>query len=425
MPDPTAGVPGAEPWGPEGLPLGEARTQILAGLQPLGLQEELPLTSALGRTCAEPVRAAAAVPGFRASILDGYAIAGSEVPTVGSQWRVVGRSVAGLPHGGTLKTGEAVRILTGSVVPEGSGRVLAQELVQVRQEEGAEPLIELLQPCGANPWIRQPDEEASPGEVLVPAGRRLGVAELGRLASCGVQQLCVTARPRIGLLISGDELLPAGAPRGPGQIWESNSALLTALLGRLGYTVREQRVVGDQPEPLRQALLQLAERCDVVVSTGGVSAGDSDWIRPLVAELGEVRFWKLFLRPGRPFAWGQVADTPFFGLPGNPVAAAVTALQLLWPALQRLEGAELQRLPRLRVRLEAPLKRGSGRPELARAQLAVAADGALLARVEGSQASSRIGSLQGADLLLEIPAELGALEAGTELWAQLLRLAIL
>jgi molybdopterin molybdotransferase len=216
-----------------------------------------------------------------------------------------------------------------------------------------------------------------------------------------------------------------GAPRGPGQIWESNSALLTALLGHLGYTVREQRVVGDQPEPLRQALLELAECCDVVVSTGGVSAGDSDWIRPLVAELGEVRFWKLFLRPGRPFAWGQVAGIPFFGLPGNPVAAAVTALQLLWPALQRLEGAELQRLPRLRVRLEAPLKRGSGRPELARAQLAVAADGALLARVEGSQASSRIGSLQAADLLLEIPAELGALEAGTELWAQLLRLPIL
>jgi molybdopterin molybdotransferase len=417
-------LPIAEPWGPEGLPLEEAHTRILAGLQPLGLQEELPRSGALGRICAEPVLAPAAVPGFRASILDGYAIAGSEVPEVGSRWRVVGRSVAGLPHPGSLRAGEAVRILTGSVVPEGSGRVLAQELVQAR-EEGAEPLIELLQPCGTNPWIRQPEEEASPGEELVPAGRRLGVAELGRLASCGVQRLSVTARPRIGLLISGDELLPPGTLRGPGQIWESNSVLLTALLTRLGYAVSEHRVVVDQPEPLRAALLELAERCDVVVSTGGVSAGDSDWIRPLVAELGEVRFWKLFLRPGRPFAWGQVAGTPFFGLPGNPVAAAVTALQLLWPALQRLEGAELQLLPRLRVRLEAPLKRGSGRPELARAQLAVAADGALLARVEGSQASSRIGSLQGADLLLEIPAELGALEAGTELWAQLLRLPIL
>jgi molybdopterin molybdotransferase len=122
----------------------------------------------------------------------------------------------------------------------------------------------------------------------------------------------------------------------------------------------------------------------VVVSTGGVSAGDSDWIRPLVAELGEVRFWKLFLKPGRPFAWGQVAGVPFFGLPGNPVAAAITALQLLWPALQRLEGAELQLLPRLQVQLQALLRRGAGQPELARARLVVAADGALQARVEGS-----------------------------------------
>jgi molybdopterin molybdotransferase len=239
-----------------------------------------------------------------------------------------------------------------------------------------------------------------------------------------VERIVVWARPRIALLISGDELLPPGSPRGPGQIWESNSALLTALLARLGYSVSEVRVVADQPEPLRRALLELAAASDVVVSTGGVSAGDTDWIRGLVAELGEVRFWKLFLKPGRPFAWGQVAGTPFFGLPGNPVAAAITALQLLWPALQRLEGVEPQLLPRLKVRLEQPLRRGAGRPELARARLVVGGDGVLLARVEGSQASSRIGSLQGADLLLEIPAELGALEAGTELWAQLLRLPV-
>jgi molybdopterin molybdotransferase len=239
-----------------------------------------------------------------------------------------------------------------------------------------------------------------------------------------VQQVMVNRRPRLGLLTSGDELLPPGMDRGSGQIWESNSSLLIALLQRLGYDVADRRVVADQPGPLRAALQELAESCDVVVSTGGVSAGDSDWIRPLVEELGAVRFWKLFLKPGRPFAWGQVAGVPFFGLPGNPVAAAITALQLLWPALQRLEGGEVQVLPRLKVQLEASLRRGSGRPELARAQLAVAADGGLWARMAGSQASSRIGSLQGADLLLEIPAELGSLEAGTELWAQLLRLPV-
>jgi molybdopterin molybdotransferase len=217
----------------------------------------------------------------------------------------------------------------------------------------------------------------------------------------------------------------AGEPRGAGAIWESNGTLLVALLARLGYGVAEQRLVPDEPRALAAALEQLAAGCDVVVSTGGVSAGDTDWIRPLLAERGSVDFWKLFLKPGRPFAFGQLGGKPFFGLPGNPVAAAVTALELLWPALQALEGAEPQLLPRLQVRLAAPLRRGAGRPELARARLQVGEGGELLALVEGSQASSRIGSLQGADLLLEIPAELGNLEAGTLLWAQLLRVGVL
>jgi len=412
----------AEPFPAEGLPLEEARRQILTALQPLDRRELVPLTAGLGRTTAEPVRAVAAVPGFRASIMDGYAIAGSEAPVLAQSWRLVGRSAAGSPYAGALAPGEAVRILTGAVVPEGSERVLPQELVRPFDGGEGPATIELVAASGANPWIRAPEEEASPGQELVAAGRRLGPADLARLASCGIQQLAVTPQPRIGLLVSGDELLPPGRERGPGQIWESNAALLTALLQRLGYGVAIQQVVADQPEALRQALQELAAASDVVVSTGGVSAGDSDWIRALVAELGEVSFWKLFLKPGRPFAWGRIGSTPFFGLPGNPVAAAITALQLLWPALQRLEGAQVQELPRLRVRLAQPLRRGSGRPELARARLEVSAEGALLARVEGSQASSRIGSLQGADLLLEIPAELGNLEAGMELWAQLLRL---
>ena len=408
-----------EPYPREGLPLDQARALILESLQPLGLSESLPLAGCLGRTVAEPIHAAEAVPGFRASIMDGYAIAGSEPPEPGSSWQLMGRSAAGAPFRETLQPGQAVRVLTGAVVPEGSGWVLPQELV-----EASDGQLHLLKACGGNPWIRAMDEEVAAGGALAQVGTRLGVAELARLASCGVQQCRVWSRPRLGLLISGDELLPPVEPRQLGEIWESNSTLLCALLGRLGYGVAVQRVVGDQPEPLRQALRELAADCDVVVSTGGVSAGDSDWIRPLVAELGEVRFWKLFLKPGRPLAWGTVAGTPFFGLPGNPVAAAVTALQLLWPALQRLEGAEVALLPRLRVQLEQPLRRGSGRPELARASLVVADDGCLLARVAGSQASSRIGSLAQADLLLEIPAELGSLESGTELWAQLLRLPI-
>ena len=410
----------AEPFGPEGLPLEQARALILAALQPLGGNDTLPLGACLGRISAAAVLAREAVPGFRASLMDGYAIAGETIPAPGSRWTLVGVSAPGAPHGGRLGPGQAIRILTGAPVPEGSGKVLPQELVEL----SSDGLLVLVRDSGPNPWIRQPNEEAAPGQLLLGAGQRLGPADLGRLASCGVAAIAVTRRPRLGLLISGDELLPPALPRGPGQIWESNGTLLEALLQRLGYPVAIQRVVADQPDLLRQALVELAQGCDVVVSTGGVSVGDKDWIRPLVAELGSVSFWKLHLKPGRPFAWGQLAGKPFFGLPGNPVAAAITALQLLWPALQQLEGGQVQLLPRLRVRLEAPLKRAGGRPELARAALVVGPQGELGARVGGSQASSRIGSLQGADLLLEIPAELDSLEAGQELWAQLLRLPI-
>ncbi|MCT0231215.1 molybdopterin molybdotransferase MoeA [Synechococcus sp. CS-1324] len=412
-----------EPYPREGLPLEEARRQVLAALTPLAGSERLPLPQALGRVSAAPVLAAEAVPGFRASIMDGYALAVASVPQPGHSWRLVGRSAPGAPYATPLLAGEAIRILTGAPLPEGATRVLPQELVEAEGER-----LSLMREAGSNPWIRAADEEAAAGQELLGAGVRLGPADLGRLASCGVAELVVRRRPRLGLLITGDELVPAGSRRGPGQIWESNGTLLAALLARLGVEVAEQRVVADAPVQLRAALLELAAGCDLVVSTGGVSAGDSDWIRPLLAELGQVSFWKLFLKPGRPFAFGRLgaggAGTPLFGLPGNPVAAAITALQLLLPALQLLEGAPVQPLPRLKVRLAAELKRGAGRPELARARLQVGPDGELLALVEGSQASSRIGSLQGADLLLEIPAELGALAAGTELWAQLLRLPI-
>ncbi len=409
----------AEPFPQEGLPLEQARERVLAALTPLAGGEQLPLAACLGRVSAQACLAREAVPGFRASIMDGYAIADGVPPGAGALWRLVGRSAPAAPFAGVLAAGEAIRILTGAPLPEGAGRVLPQELVQTQGDA-----VRLVGEAGANPWIRPADEEAAPGQELLAAGQRLGPADLGRLAGCGVAMLAVRPRPRIGLLISGDELVAAGDPRAPGAIWESNGRLLVALLERLGYGVAEQRLVRDQPAALAAALEQLAAGCDVVVSTGGVSAGDADWIRPLLAERGSVDFWKLFLKPGRPFAFGQLHGKPFFGLPGNPVAAAITALQLLWPALQALEGAEAQLLPRLPVRLAAPLKRGAGRPELARARLQVGDGGELLAVVEGSQSSARIGSLQGADLLLEIPAELGQLEAGTRLWAQLLRLAV-
>ena len=414
----------ADPYGREGLPLTEARERVLATLNERTATtrkdstNRVSLQEALGRVNAAEVRSQADVPGFRASIMDGYALGQSRPPTLEEHWRLVGRSAPAAPYPAALESGEAIRILTGAPLPEGAGWVLPQEVVIT--EDGC---LRLTSEVSANPWIRAADEECRRGSILLEQGRRLGLAEIARAASCGVMQLEVHRQPRIGLLISGDELVPPGQERPAGAIWESNSTLLKGLLEQLGYPCWDCRVVADQPQALRSTIVELAGSCDVVVSTGGVSAGDSDWIRPLIAELGEVNFWKLFLKPGRPFAFGWVGDqVPFFGLPGNPVAAAITALQLLWPALQVLEGQPQPELfPRLRVTLDAPYRRRPGRPELARASLLCSADGQLRARVDGSQASSRIGSLRNADLLLEIPADSGPIEAGHELWGQLLR----
>ena len=406
----------AEPFPPEGLPLEEARRRVLSSLQSLAGRETVPLLEGLDRVAAVAVRARAAVPGFRAAILDGYAVCDAHPPVVGRQWSVVGRSAPGLPWLDSLQGDQAIRILTGAPLPPGAARVVAQELV--RREGEA---IQLTAEAGPARWIRPADEEGSPGDLLLPAGHRLGPADLGRLAGCGVDHLEVVRRPRVGLLISGDELVAPGGQRAFGQIWESNGTLLGALLLRLGYPVATMGWAPDEPQRLGQALDALARDSDVVVTTGGVSAGDSDWIRPLLAERGRVDFWKLFLRPGRPFAFGHLGGVPLFGLPGNPVAAAITALELLWPALQRLEGAVPEVPLRLRVTLADPWERRPGRPELARARLEVDGEGRPLARLEGSQASSRIGSLQGADLLLEIPAEASSLEPGLQLWARLLR----
>ena len=409
-----------EPYGREGLNLEDARHTILESLKgrsPLPT-ERMPLKSSLGRVCALDAIAAADVPGFRASIMDGYALAQITQPEPSQRWTLQGLSAPGQPYVRPLNRGEAIRILTGAPLPEGAHWVLPQEVVTV--DDG---ILHLDQRVSDQSWIRAADEECRQGDVLIERGKRLTAADLGRLASCGIQSMHVHRSPRIGLLITGDELVPAGARRPPGSIWESNSMLLGALLNNLNQTITDLRVVADQPDQLKQALEDLAQHCDVIVSTGGISAGDSDWIRTVVEQIGTIAFWKLFLKPGRPFAYGTLnTNIPFFGLPGNPVAAAITALQLLWPALQLIEGQQVpETFPRLRVRLAAQLQRRPGRPELARARLHCNADGDLFAELDGSQASSRIGSLAHADLLLEIPAEADRLPMGSELWAQLIR----
>ena len=404
--------------------LEQARAQLLATLSPLPGQEICPLQQARGRVLAEPLVTPRDMPGFRASSMDGYALRITD-----DQWDrplpVVGCSAAGAPYGLSLKPGQVVRIFTGAVVPDGADAVVPQEDVYLIQEEPFGSMIRLEGSIRSGQWIRSPQEEAAAGEQLGSMGQRLSSVDVARALGCGLCTAQVHPRPRVTLLITGSELRPAGDPLASGTIYDSNGPLLLLLLEQLGAAVVGHEWVDDDPQRLEAALLRLAGRSDVLISTGGVSVGDEDHVRPLLERLGTLQFWRLFLKPGRPFATGTMAGARFFGLPGNPVSAAVTFLQLVWPALQVLEGASPVPWPRLQVRLAIPLRRRPGRPELIRARLSTDSQGSPMATPCGNQSSGRLASLQGADLLLEIDAATSELPEGAAVMAQLLRLPVL
>ena len=408
----------------QGTTLNQARARLLAALAPLPDRDVCPLQQARGRVLAAPLVAPRAVPGFRASSMDGYALRAVD-GRPGHSLPVVGCSAAGVPYGRPLQPGQAVRIFTGAVVPDGADAVAPQEHVHLLQGETSSPMVALETSVRPGQWIRSPQEEAAAGQRLGSVGQRLSSVDVARAMGCGLCTARVHVRPRVTLLITGSELRPAGDSLPPGTIVDSNGPLLLLLLEQLGLTVVDRQWVDDDPQRLETALLTLAGRSDVLISTGGVSVGDEDHVRPLLERLGALQFWRLFLKPGRPFATGTMAGARFFGLPGNPVSAAVTFLQLVWPALQVLEGAAPEPWPRLRVRLATPLRRRAGRPELIRARLTTDHQGNPLATPCGDQSSARLASLQGADLLLEIDPSTTELPAGTAVMAQLLRLPVL
>lgn len=408
----------------QGYTLEQARARLLSALSPLSGRDTCTLQQSRRRVLAAPLVAPRAVPGFRASSMDGYALRAVDGQP-GRSLPVVGCSAAGAPYGRPLQAGQAVRIFTGAVVPDGADAVVPQENIRLMQENLPSPAIILEDSIHPGQWIRSPQEEAAAGEPLGSVGQRLSSVDVARALGCGLRTARVYARPRVALLITGSELRPAGHPLAPGAIYDSNGPLLLLLLEQLGVDVVGEEWVDDAPQRLERALLRLADRSDVLISTGGVSVGDEDHVRPLLERLGTLQFWRLFLKPGRPFATGTMAGARFFGLPGNPVSAAVTFLQLVWPALQVLEGATPEPWPRLRVRLATPLRRRCGRPELIRASLSTDPQGSAMATPCGDQSSARLASLQGADLLLEVDAATTALPAGAAVMAQLLRLPVL
>lgn len=401
-------------YDPASLTCEEALARLLSAVRPLEDLERVHLRAALGRVLAEPVTARFDVPAHTNSAMDGYAVASADLPASGiGELRVVGASFAGKPWHGALGSGEAVRIMTGAVMPDGADTVLIQERVEERDGR-----IRFMPGHKRGQHVRAAGEDLKTGEAVFAPGRRLSAADLGVIASLGVAEVAVWRRPRVAFFSTGDELRSLGDTLGLGEIYDSNRYTLHGMLTDLGVEVVDLGVVSDDPAALEHAFARAARAADAVITSGGVSVGEADYTREILGRLGEVRFWKVAMKPGRPLAFGHIDGAWFFGLPGNPVSVMVTFYEFVRPALEKLMGT-LPRQPwTVPARTTAALKKRPGRVEFQRGFLARAADGTLTVTPTGDQGSGILSSMSQANCFIVLPLETAAVDAGAAVEVQ-------
>jgi molybdopterin molybdotransferase len=398
--------------GKKHLRLEDARARIVADIVPVADGETVGIQAALGRVLASAVHSAVDVPSHRNSAMDGYALAGEELPGAGdAAFEIVGTSWAGRPFAGAVRRDQCVRIMTGATVPEGTDTVVMQEHVRL---DGNRAVIGAGHRVGQN--VRPVGEDIRRGELALEAGTLLHPAQLGLLASLGVGQVRVLRRPRVAIFSTGDELRPIGAELGPGQIYDSNRYSLHGMLARL---VVDLGVVRDTREDTLRAFQSAAASADAIVTTGGVSVGDADFVTETLERHGEVGFWKVAMKPGKPIAFGRFGKAHFFGLPGNPVSVMVTFYQLVQPALRALMGAANIDPPVLvRAECESRLRKKPGRLEFQRGQLVRRPSGTYAVRSSGHQGAGVLRSMSEANCFIILPLEQGDVEPGTEVEVQ-------
>ncbi|EHQ53578.1 molybdenum cofactor synthesis protein [Ectothiorhodospira sp. PHS-1] len=394
---------------PDALTLEQARTRALAQVSPIRGRECLMLRLALGRVLAEPVIAGAPVPAHDNAAMDGYALMGADLPRQGKAvLDVIGTAWAGRPFMNAIGQGQCVRIMTGAMIPPGCDTVIMQEHVEV---QGQRVHVGTGHRSGEN--IRSAGEDIRAGQTVLAAGTLITPARLGLLASLGRVEVTVHRRLRVALFSTGDELIALGKPLPPGGIHDSNRHTLSGMLTRLGVDLIDMGVVRDAPQHLREAFEEAARCADVLITTGGVSVGEADFVRDLLGELGRISFWKVAIKPGRPMAFGQLGQTVFMGLPGNPVSAAVTFYQVVQPALRRMMGeADVSLPPCFPVRCLSDLKKRPGRMEFQRGVLSQADDGEWVVRATGSQGSGILSSMSEANCFIVLELEQGPVAAG-------------
>jgi molybdopterin molybdotransferase len=400
-------------YDPSALPVAQAQEFIARLVPVVQAVESVPIRSALSRVLARDIVSPIDVPAHDNSAMDGYALRGSDLlvdaPTA---LDVVGTGLAGEAGTGEVLAGQCLRIMTGAVMPAGLDTVVPQEFTEAKDGKVVIP-PGVVRP-GDN--RRLAGEDLARGEAALHAGRMLRPADIGMLASLGQAEVPVRRRLRVAFFSTGDELRSIGEPLPAGCVYDSNRYTLWAMLQRLHVDVLDMGVVRDDPAALEAAFRHAAENADAVITSGGVSVGEADHTKQVMARLGDVLFWRIAMRPGRPMAIGRIESggraAILFGLPGNPVAVMVTFYAFVRDALLRMSGATPEPLPMLRAASVKALRKKPGRTEYQRGIVTRAADGSWQVAITGSQGSGILRSMSEANGLVVLAHEQGEVEAG-------------
>ncbi len=387
------------------LPFEQAMEKMLSAIEPIDETEFIPLSKALNRVLASNISSPLNVPPHNNSAMDGYAFKLASLQD-NHTLTMVGRSMAGAPFQGSCNIGECIRIMTGAKLPNSCDTVEMQENCQVNDKS-----ITFLEDRTFNDNIRFSGEDIAINQQVFSQGKKLSAIDIGVLASLGVPTIEVFRKITVAVLATGDELKSPGETLNEGDIFESNSYALIAMLSKLNVTVINFGVIADDEQAIRDAFEQADQQADVVISSGGVSVGDADYTKLVLEQLGEIGFWKIAMKPGKPFAFGKLANSYFFGLPGNPVSALVTAHQLAVPALLKLQGAQPRNKPLLKVKTATQLNKRAGRMDFQRAILSTNQQGEMIVTSTGSQGSGILTSMSTANCYIVLPASQGKVAA--------------
>ncbi len=393
-----------------------ALARIKGAIHPVAGSEKVVLKNALGRVLSESVYSPINIPHERNSAMDGYALSSNSInreqPFTLS---LAGTSWAGNSFKEKLQPGQCIRVFTGAVLPDQADSVIMQE--QVRADGQA---IHFPANAPARQNIREIGEDIMRGSVLCSHPKKLNAIDLGLLASAGIYELAVKRPVKIAFFSTGDELTPVGQPLQPGKIYDSNRYSLSGLLADASHSVTDMGVIADNKQLLEDCLITAAKNHDVIITTGGASVGEADYVREILARCGEVNFWKIAIKPGKPLAFGKIGCSYFFGLPGNPVSTIVTYQHFVAPALKQLSGAPEAKSLQLKATCTSDLKKAPGRQEFQRGILMQDENGDFFAVSSGRQGANILSSLSRANCYIVLPAECNGVQAGDKVRVELI-----